>query len=142
MNNKGFTLIELLGALIVLALILLIAVPNILDMLGTSKNKAYEILKANASTAAETYLIECEINASITCNYTVDNNVKIVKVGELINTGFLKVSSNLVQEENGVKKLYNPINKKEISECLVVRISVDNNYKYTYKADDTACAAE
>jgi len=41
-NNYGFTLIELLAVVVILALILLVAIPTVLDVISTSKDKAYE----------------------------------------------------------------------------------------------------
>ena len=41
LNNKGFTLIELLAAMVILAAIMAIAVPNVLGILNNSKADAY-----------------------------------------------------------------------------------------------------
>lgn len=41
LNNKGFTLIELLAAMVILAAIMAIAVPNIMAILNNSKADAY-----------------------------------------------------------------------------------------------------
>ncbi len=41
LNNKGFTLIELLAAMVILAAIMAIAVPNIIGILNNSKADAY-----------------------------------------------------------------------------------------------------
>ena len=41
-ENKGFTLIELLAVIVVLALIMLFAIPTILNTLNQSKKKAFE----------------------------------------------------------------------------------------------------
>lgn len=41
LNNKGFTLIELLAAMVILAAIMAIAVPNIMGILNNSRADAY-----------------------------------------------------------------------------------------------------
>lgn len=41
LNNKGFTLVELLAAMVILAAIMAIAVPNIMGILNNSKADAY-----------------------------------------------------------------------------------------------------
>ena len=41
LNNKGFTLVELLAAMVILAAIMVIAVPNIMGILNNSKADAY-----------------------------------------------------------------------------------------------------
>ena len=41
MNNKGFTLIELLATISLLAILMLIAVPNVVGVVNKNKNKTY-----------------------------------------------------------------------------------------------------
>ena len=41
LNKKGFTLIELLAAMVILAAIMVIAVPNVMGILNNSKADAY-----------------------------------------------------------------------------------------------------
>lgn len=41
LNNKGFTLVELLAAMVILAAIMAIAVPNVLGILNNSRADAY-----------------------------------------------------------------------------------------------------
>lgn len=41
LNNKGFTLVELLAAMVILAAIMVIAVPNVMGILNNSKADAY-----------------------------------------------------------------------------------------------------
>lgn len=41
LNNKGFTLVELLAAMVILAAIMAIAVPNVMGILNNSKADAY-----------------------------------------------------------------------------------------------------
>lgn len=63
-NNKGFTLIELLGVIVVLAAILLIAIPNLSSTLERNKNKIDDNKRKNIISAAE---IDFSNN---NCNYT------------------------------------------------------------------------
>ena len=60
MNKKGFTLIELLAVIVVLGVVLLLAMPSILDSINASRDSSYKILIGNIKTAAETYYQECE----------------------------------------------------------------------------------
>lgn len=47
MNKKGFTLIELLSVIIVLALILIIAVPRILNVVEETEKETFRITGEN-----------------------------------------------------------------------------------------------
>ena len=60
MNKKGFTLIELLAVIVVLGVVLILAMPIILDSINASRNASYKVLMGNIKTAAETYYQECE----------------------------------------------------------------------------------
>ena len=44
MNKKGFTLIELLAVIVVLGVVLLLAMPSILDSINASRDSSYKIL--------------------------------------------------------------------------------------------------
>ena len=58
MNKKGFTLIELLGVIVLIGLVCIIAVPNLLDYLNTTKNESRKTLMKSIRTAAQTYYEE------------------------------------------------------------------------------------
>lgn len=72
MNKKGFTLIELLGVIIILAIIMLIAVPNISSTLERSKRDNY-IADANKFVS----LVEYELRKG-TINKPASN--ELVKI--------------------------------------------------------------
>ena len=99
MNKKGFTLIELLAVIVVLGVVLLLAMPSILDSINASRDSSYKILIGNIKTAAETYYQECEYgDLSDESKYgvyacTIDNNTINTTIGALANTGILKVSA-------------------------------------------------
>ena len=40
-NNKGFTLVELLAALIILGILSALAMPTVINMLSSSRDKLY-----------------------------------------------------------------------------------------------------
>ena len=109
MNKKGFTLIELLAVIVVLGVVLLLAMPSILDSINASRDSSYKILIGNIKTAAETYYQECEYgDLSDESKYgvyacTIDNNTINTTIGALANTGILKVpaddSGNLIVKD-------------------------------------------
>lgn len=148
MNKKGFTLIELLAVIVVLGVVLLLAMPSILDSINASRKSSYKILIDNIKTAAETYYQECEYgDLSDESKYgvyacTIDNNTITTTIGALANTGILKVSA----DDSGDLIVKDPRNKEDntkddnidkdkgLNDCKIkIEKSVDKKFKVTYK---------
>lgn len=55
MKNKGFTIVELLAVIVVLAILILVAVPNITGIIQSSSNQANTIMEDNLKEAAILY---------------------------------------------------------------------------------------
>ena len=129
MNNKGFTLIELLLTLVIITVIMLIITFSIKSTLSLSNEKSYEILKNNIIDSANLYVIECESN-TINCenNYEWVNNKTSFSINNLLTNGYINF-----------EKLINPINGKDLSNCLIINVSVNINNVYTIELDDTKC---
>lgn len=136
MNRKGFTLIELLITLGILALLLVIAVPSVISNLNRGKEKSYDIMKENMKSAAQSYITECRYASSSVCDSSVNWNGDsfVFSAIELASKGFLSVSGDLADGQ----KIYNPMTKKDVSDCLKVYVSI-NSSKYTYNVVDTEC---
>lgn len=67
-NNKGFTLIELLAVIIILAVLMLIAVPGILNIMNKSKISAFRSQAESIYKAAEQQaLVEKTAGKAVTC---------------------------------------------------------------------------
>lgn len=58
MNKKGFTLVELLLVIVIIAIISLVVLPNIMDILNTSKNKKWTTIEDIVKTNLELYNID------------------------------------------------------------------------------------
>ncbi len=109
MNKKGFTLVEVLAVVVLLAIIMIIVVPNAFETLNAGKNKISDIDKKQLSDAAETAVLEA-INSDMTsadydyifnANSCEDLNRKIV--GKEIKTTIEKLKnqySNLTIPNN------------------------------------------
>lgn len=67
MKNKGFTLIELIAVVVIMAIIALIATPNIVSMIDTGKKEDY-LADANEFISKATYMFKQE-------KYRNDTNV-------------------------------------------------------------------
>lgn len=146
MNKKGFTLIELLAVIVVLGVVLILAMPSILDSINASRNASYKVLMGNIKTAAETYYQECEYgdlsNKAKYGNYacTINNNTITTTIGALANTGILKVAV----DESGNLIVNDPRDTtKNLNSCGIQIIkTVDSSFKVTYQingSDQTGC---
>lgn len=87
-NNKGFTLIELLAVIVVLAILILLAMPKVTSMMEKARKNSFaveanEIVKI-AQTAYSDKILEGTDAGSITC-FTVD---------QLIDDGYLDKKKN------------------------------------------------
>ncbi len=67
MNKKGFTLIELLAVIVILSVLMVIAVPKIIDVIENSRKSA-------AKSSAELYIDAIEKNNAIA---SIGNSSKI-----------------------------------------------------------------
>ena len=146
MNKKGFTLIELLAVIVVLGVVLILAMPSILDSINASRNASYKVLMGNIKTAAETYYQECEYgdlsNKAKYGNYacTINNNTITTTIGALASTGILKVAA----DESGNLIVNDPRDTtKNLNSCgMQIIKTVDSNFKVTYQingSDQTGC---
>ncbi len=117
--KKGFTLIELLGVIIILAMLMLLVFPNIMNILDSGRE--------TIDTAMQT-LIE-----TATYNYMEDNrNSFNYDTGdEYCITLQTLVNSNLLKE---------PItysNNEKMDLNMFVKVNVTNNEKLSYEVTDT-----
>ncbi len=81
--KKGFTLVELLATITILAVILAIAVPQVIKVIDGSRDKAYENQKKLILDTVDIYIEENNINP-----YTIDNVTHITLL-DLQNEGLL-----------------------------------------------------
>ena len=129
MNKKGFTLIELLAVIILVALIGILVMPTVINTTNQTKQKSYDILIKNIVTSAQTYYEECEYGdlsnktkyGSYAC--IMNNNTITITLGTLANTGFLSVKD---VDSNNKKKVLNPKNNYDISECNITITKTKN----------------
>ena len=97
MKKKGFTLVELLGVLVVLSIILVVTIPVIINTLkntDTNKQKDHE---KNILSSAELYI---EKKRSAFPSLDGDNGYAVLKVGDLINAGYLKKAEYVDESDN------------------------------------------
>lgn len=114
MNKKGFTLVELLAVIVILAVILTIAVPNMVKIINKSKEDTYNNQVTMIKNAADKYLL-------ITENITWTTNTTTITVANLVSAGILDA---------------NPINPKTnkgmCGTITVTRTAEDGTYSFAY----------
>jgi len=92
-KNRGFTLIELLAIIVILAIILGIAIPTIINMINSSKLKSYENQKGLVENAARLYEFSNSGDTSIT-------------IAELVAAGYLAEDEAINPIDNSVMDGY------------------------------------
>ena len=114
--KKGYTLIELLAVIVILSVIAAIAYPKIIDVIGSSKIKAYNVSKKNIVESAKLKYL-ADVNSL---------NVSEYKVVDLIDEGYIKNTAK------------NPLTNEKYTEDAKVLITNDNgNVSYSYVEGET-----
>ena len=78
MNNKGFTLIELLATILILALLMMVAVPNIMSTIDKNKRDTYVEDAKRMITLAE-----YEVRSNTNIELPTDGNCIVIPLGSL-----------------------------------------------------------
>lgn len=118
-KKNGFTLIEIMGAISIIVLLAVIAVPIIEKNVKKGKEQASEIQIKNIELAAQNWVSD---NKAELANYFVNNTVKKITLKELIDNGYI---------EN--ETLKDPLNGREygLTSSVVEIIYISkNNYDY------------
>lgn len=112
-NKYGFTLVELLGAIVILALLSLIAIPVVTNVVKSNKQKLYEIQLKNIESAAKAW--------------GSDN------LGELPDPGdSIKISLEDLQENGYIEKnLKNPKTGEILKDIEITVCNIRDQYIYT-----------
>ena len=115
MKNKGFTLTEMMGVIVILAILVIIAVPTYFKIVDTVKeNNLNSKLNYIESKAIE-YANNLELDPGT------------ITVAKLINEGYLEQDSKLDinSQDNFFKQIVNP--KGGFLDCYKIHITFENN---------------
>jgi len=114
-NKKGFTLVELLGAIVILALLSLIAIPAVTNVVKSNKQKLYDAQLEGIRSSAKAW-------SSDNINLLPENGCIVVYLDQLKAAGFV---------ENDIK---NPKNGELLENNIYVEITANGNtYDYVVK---------
>ena len=99
MSNKGFTLIELLGVIIILALLMILTFPSIINSIKSTSNKKDKLVIDLVYSAAEMFIKD---NRNIYPDE--EGNSYCITLTDLIEHGDLKGPINISDEDVTNKK--------------------------------------
>lgn len=127
MNKKGFTLVEVIVVLAIIALLVIILVPNVFVLIEKNKEESCNSMIKNIESAAQIYVSNNKYNIGFNCG--VDENISLKS---LVDSGDLKLDKSV---------LINPINDKTISlEDVSVTVTYDCSSKsFAYVVNGITC---
>ena len=117
MRKKGFTLIELLGVIVILALLMIIVMPKIINSLKSSNEKIDDLTLKMIYNAAELYVSEYENNFQ-----TNNGNSYCITLKDLTGEGYLKSPIN--------------VNDTDITNLKSVQATYNDGFTYELKNND------
>lgn len=124
MNKKGFTLIETIMVIAILALLMLILVPNVIVLINKNNIKSCHNLEDSIINSAKMYVTNNKYELGFSCPSTDSTSIINVSIEKLIESGDLKLSTD---------KLTNPKDDSEIPLNTSVKVTYDcNTKKFTY----------
>lgn len=80
LNNRGFTLVEVIAAVVILAVLAMLLVPNVTSLLNRSEDDAFENLKKSILVAAEEYINDNRYDISLANE--ADGKRKVISIGD------------------------------------------------------------
>lgn len=116
MRKNGFTLVEIISILVVLAMIMLIVLPNLLSTLNKTEEKNYEEFIKSLNLASELYV---EKNSNL-YNLANSGDEAVILLGYLIDDGLVNY------------KIVNPKTEERIHREDKIRIVVQSDLRRIY----------
>lgn len=123
MNKKGFTLVELLGVIIILSLIILLALPNIVNSVKSSSSKTDELTTKIIYEATDLY-IERHSNIFPKTN----GNQYTITFSDLIEDELLKEPIKLFDSD--------------ITNTKCIQVTYNNGFNYELKDIESCISSE
>lgn len=112
-NKKGFTLIEILSAIIIIGIILAVAIPSIISITKSIKNKEYE-------SKVELIISTAEIYAQKNSDYFNNNSLIQITVETLLSHGYLNSDEECDESKYGC--IIDPREKTSLNnESIVIK---------------------
>lgn len=122
MNKNGFTLIETIMVIAILALLMLILVPNVISLINKNNIKSCQNLEASIKNAAKVYITNNKYQLGFSCD-----TAKEIAIQTLVDSGDLKLTDN---------KLVNPVSGKDIPLNSTIKVTYNcttKDFGYEFK---------
>ena len=95
MNNKGFTLAELLAVIVILAVIMIVAAPNLSKQFSKKEETEQSVLEQKIENASKIYIAKYYANKVVECSKPGSTNCTIkFTLTDLEKDGLINLSKN------------------------------------------------
>ena len=133
MNKKGFSLVELLAAVFILAILMLLVIPQVYRYINKGKQSYYKSLEKETSVAAIDYMQDYRVLLPRQVGH-----VSEIDINDLVNYKYI----DEIKDENGNKcggKVIVEKTKKDSYEYYAC-LECSTDGKVLYKTEDTNCS--
>lgn len=136
MNRRGFTLVEVILVVAILALLVIVLVPNVFVMIDKNKVESCEALRNNVESAAKVYVSNNKYSIGFECGVG-----KTISIKDLVDSGDLKtdntniitnpIDDKIILYDGNVSPIVNNVNVVVTYNC--------NNKMFTYVVNGIDC---
>ena len=109
MNNKGFTLAELLAVIVILAVIMIVAAPNLSKQFSKKEKTEQSVLKQKIENASKIYVAKYYANKVVNGTGTIK-----FTLSDLEKDGLINLSKNSKCKDDKEKKIIVTLSSKPI----------------------------
>ncbi len=121
MNKKGFTLIELLATLVLMAIIIILIIPSLVNYSGKMRENSYNSKIIEVLESSKNY---GEDNVNLLTSDCTSEESMIITIGFLISKGYV------IGDRNNKSELTNPINNESMNNInICITYEYDQNSK-------------
>ena len=116
-NKRGFTLVELIALLGIIAIMLLLTAPSLINQIETTKKNNYDSFVSDLCLAAEAYLNHSDVDGADDLKNSGDT--LSISVVDLISAGYVK------------SNLKNPKTDQTLTSSDILTITLTEDMTYT-----------
>ncbi len=110
MNNKGFTLAELLAVIVILAVIMIVAAPNLSKQFSKKEKTEQSVLNQKIENASKIYVAKYYANKVVDGTETIE-----FTLSDLEKDGLINLSKNSKCKDDKEKKIKVTVSSNHIS---------------------------